>query len=214
MRPLLLYPAIAVATLLLAWVFAGTWIVRLIDLLYKVPEQNLLIGRISLTNEFFSIGSRAWGQAANATIAAGKRNRLTITLDANGRNFTLGPILTCYGTPTRERFDFVVTPDAGDEVTCVKSHSPLSWPTPLEFSLFRVPTTTWRRHSYYRLRWKKASGARLEMLWRDEQGYYPKSGWSDGNLMPPPAITIVGDAFEPAPAASNMFDRGETASLS
>jgi hypothetical protein len=30
---------------------------------------------------------------------------------------------------------------------------------------------------YYRLSWKKASGARLDMLWRFEQGFDAVNGW-------------------------------------
>jgi hypothetical protein len=37
--------------------------------------------------------------------------------------------------------------------------------------------SSWRRHLYYRLSWKKKSGAELAMLWRFEQGYDAVNGW-------------------------------------
>jgi hypothetical protein len=30
------------------------------------------------------------------------------------------------------------------------------------------------------VRWKKSSGATLEMLWRYEQYFYPGNGWASG----------------------------------
>jgi hypothetical protein len=42
---------------------------------------------------------------------------------------------------------------------------------------YEWPATTWIRHLYYRLFWTKASGARLAMVWRCEQGYDGTNGW-------------------------------------
>jgi hypothetical protein len=39
---------------------------------------------------------------------------------------------------------------------------------------------SWKRHLYYRLSWKKVSGAKLEMLWRFEQYFYSGDGWASG----------------------------------
>jgi hypothetical protein len=39
---------------------------------------------------------------------------------------------------------------------------------------------SWKRHLYYRLSWKKVSGAKLEMLWRFEQYFYSGDGWANG----------------------------------
>jgi hypothetical protein len=33
---------------------------------------------------------------------------------------------------------------------------------------------------YYRILWKKPSGAKLEMLWRYEQYFYSDKGWASG----------------------------------
>jgi hypothetical protein len=34
-----------------------------------------------------------------------------------------------------------------------------------------------KRNVYLRLHWTKLSGAKLEMLWKTEQGYYWRDGW-------------------------------------
>ncbi|PYI95644.1 MAG: hypothetical protein DMF00_15730 [Verrucomicrobia bacterium] len=39
---------------------------------------------------------------------------------------------------------------------------------------------SWKRHIYYEIRWKKASGADLQMLWHYEQFFYPGNGWGSG----------------------------------
>ena len=44
---------------------------------------------------------------------------------------------------------------------------------------------SWKRHLYYKLRWKKTSGATLGMIWRYEQFFYgqrliPGNGWGNG----------------------------------
>ena len=41
---------------------------------------------------------------------------------------------------------------------------------------------SWKRHLYYRLIWKKQNGAKLEMIWRYEQYFYPGDGWASGMM--------------------------------
>jgi hypothetical protein len=38
---------------------------------------------------------------------------------------------------------------------------------------------SWKRHTYYEIRWRKSSGANLQMLWRYEQFFYPGNGWAN-----------------------------------
>src|SRR5438105_4019456 len=72
---------------------------------------------------------------------------------------------------------FTPVVDPGDEVALTVDRSWLSWPTPFETNFMTGHTTTWRRHRYYRLVWKKRSGATLEARWRYEQWRYPAFGW-------------------------------------
>ena len=41
----------------------------------------------------------------------------------------------------------------------------------------------WKRYIYYRLLWKKRSGARLAILWRYGQDYYAAGGWTSPEMM-------------------------------
>lgn len=56
----------------------------------------------------------------------------------------------------------------------------LSWPTPFRMNFMTgAPTATWGRSLYYRLRWKKPTGVRLEMIWAFQQDYFADGGWTD-----------------------------------
>jgi hypothetical protein len=74
-------------------------------------------------------------------------------------------------------------PEPGDEVSFNIDRSFLSWPTPFETNFMTGHTSSWRRHRYYRLVCKKRSGARLEMVWRYEQWFYPSlGGWTASDI--------------------------------
>ena len=81
------------------------------------------------------------------------------------------------------RPDIKFTSEPADELTFRIERSALSQPTPFEISFLGGSTPWWRRHLYYRLEWKKPSGAKLDMLWRFEQQYYSKTGWTEGHMM-------------------------------
>ena len=69
--------------------------------------------------------------------------------------------------------------EPGDETSLVLESSLLGWPAPFTLAgtyLSGAPTT-WMRHLYYRLSWRKASGAHLAMVWRCEQGWERINGW-------------------------------------
>ena len=64
--------------------------------------------------------------------------------------------------------------------------SVLSWPTPFEINFMTGHSPSWKRHLYYKLRWKKTTGATLDMIWRYEQFFYGQQlipgngGWGSG----------------------------------
>ena len=68
--------------------------------------------------------------------------------------------------------------DADDETSLTLQRSVFSWPTLFGFNFMTGRSPTWRCHLYYRLSWKKASGARLKMVWCCEQGYDGVDGWT------------------------------------
>ena len=76
--------------------------------------------------------------------------------------------------------NLAVVPSAGEDAFIEIRRSILSWPTPFEINFMTGHSPSWKRHLYYRLLWKKPSGAKLEMLWRYEQYFYPGNGWASG----------------------------------
>jgi hypothetical protein len=69
--------------------------------------------------------------------------------------------------------------EPGDMTSVTLERSLLGWPAPFSLAgtYLSGPPTTWLRHLYYRLSWIKDSGARLDMVWRCEQGYEAINGW-------------------------------------
>lgn len=96
-----------------------------------------------------------------------------LALAAGGKVFAFGP-------PRSEMESLVASPPAGDDASVTIQRSVLSWPTPFDFNFMTGMSPSWKRHIYYRLRWKKPSGAALEMLWRYEQYFYSGNGWGSG----------------------------------
>jgi hypothetical protein len=91
----------------------------------------------------------------------------------NGKVFAFGP-----SRPQAE--NLAVVPPAGDDASIEIRRSVLSWPTPFDLNFMTEQSPSWKRHLYYRLLWTKPSGAKLEMLWRYEQYFYPANGWASG----------------------------------
>ena len=90
-----------------------------------------------------------------------------------GRVFAFGPARS-------EEENLTTVPPTGDDAFIQIRRSILSWPTLFEINVMGGPSASWKRHLYYRLFWKKPSNAKLEMLWRYEQYFYPGNGWANG----------------------------------
>ena len=71
------------------------------------------------------------------------------------------------------------TPAPGDIVSFTRDQSRLPWLTPFTFNIMGVPVPKAKRYAYDRLRWNKPSGAILEITWRGEYWFYPRTGWDD-----------------------------------
>ena len=82
-----------------------------------------------------------------------------------------------------EADNLATEPPAGNTAFIEIRRSILSWPTPFDFNFMTGHSPTWKRHLYYRLLWKKPSGAKLEMVWRYEQYFYPDNGWVGGFMV-------------------------------
>lgn len=99
-----------------------------------------------------------------------------LILRAGGNAFPLGPRI---GPPDKSgRPDIAFAPEPGDQVSFTVARSLLSWPTPLDINFMTGQSPQWRRNLYFRLAWRKPSGAALSMGWRYEQWFYVADGWS------------------------------------
>ncbi len=99
-----------------------------------------------------------------------------VGLANGGKVFAFGPARS-------EVENLAVVPSADDDASIEIRRSILSWPTPFDFNFMTGQSPSWKRHLYYRLLWKKPSGAKLEMLWRYEQYFYPGKGWASGFMI-------------------------------
>ncbi len=148
------------------------------------------------TTEIASISVSAieyQGTGTGGTLRIGDRELSLSTPDANapsphigstkdgelglaiaGKVFAFGPL-----RPS-ESETLAAEPAAGDHAVMTIRHSTVAWPTQLNFNFMTGRSPSWKRHQYYQLIWKKRSGAKLEMLWRYEQYFYPIDGWTSG----------------------------------
>ena len=107
---------------------------------------------------------------AQPSIGTTKDDQLALSF--GGKVFPFGP--TQSGTESL----VTVTP-SGDVATISIQHSPISWPNFFEINFMTGKSPLWKRHIYQRLVWKKPAGAKLEMLWRYEQYFYPEDRWTN-----------------------------------
>lgn len=110
-----------------------------------------------------------------ATLVVNANSQLE--LFAGRRRFVLGAPAGTVPGDDRPTPAFAAEP--GDTTSLILESSLLGWPAPFTLAgtyLSGAPTT-WMRHLYYRLSWRKASGAQLAMVWRCEQGWERINGW-------------------------------------
>jgi hypothetical protein len=67
--------------------------------------------------------------------------------------------------------------DPGDATSVTLDCSLLNWPTPFGTNFMTGYSPSLQRSLYYRLSWKKSSGAQLDIIWRYRQGYDAVNGW-------------------------------------
>ncbi|HEX4638263.1 MAG TPA: hypothetical protein VH170_02130 [Chthoniobacterales bacterium] len=68
---------------------------------------------------------------------------------------------------------------AGDTARISIEHSAVPWPNFFEVNFVTGNSPKWKRHIYQKLLWRKANRAKLEMIWRYEQFFYPPGGWTE-----------------------------------
>ena len=112
-----------------------------------------------------------------------------LALAAGGKVFAFGPL----SSPADSADDHLAaTLQAGDDASLTIRRSVLNWPTPFDFNFMTGQSPSWKRHIYYRLLWNKPSGAKLEMLWRYEEYFYPGTGWASGFMTREGSTGLIG----------------------
>lgn len=182
MRKILITLAIAVAlgvACLATWIFGGRQISLFVDRFGTIEKTSERIhslvyegdgtGGVLRVNEL----ELSLNDTNGLTLNVGTTKDDQLGLASGGKVFPFGPTRS-------DTQSLAVVPPAGDDAIVEIRRSILSWPTPFEINFMTGNSPSWKRHLYYRIRWKKRDGATLEMLWRYEQFFYPPSGWANG----------------------------------
>ncbi|HEX3653547.1 MAG TPA: hypothetical protein VHU18_12065 [Rhizomicrobium sp.] len=184
MRLGLLLALIVTFVLAIVWLSAGWWVTAVADQVFAVNVPAPPITNIAYDGEGFRIGglSLTFGAPDNqrSDIELQTNAFREVVLTSGGQSFVLGPRTNAVDPSGRP--DIALIPDRGDEVSLTATRSFLGWPTPFEFN-FLIRTPSWKRYVYYRLEWRKRSGAVLNIHWRYEQDYFSGGGWTAPAMM-------------------------------
>lgn len=170
---------ICIVAILATWIFRGRQVSLFIDRFGTIETGSARINSIvyegSGTGGILHINDLALGlndkNGPTPNIGTTKNDQLALA--NSGKVFPFGP-------PRSEMENLAAVPPADDDAFIEIRRSILSWPTPFEFNFMTGQSPSWKRHLYYRVRWRKPNGATLEMLWRYEQYFYPGNGWASG----------------------------------
>jgi hypothetical protein len=175
---------IGAAALAALWIFRGREISSFIDRYWTAETGSAPIQSIGYEGSgaggIFIVNGVSFSlndARANSSLSVGSTKDNQLALATSGKVFPFGP-LTSASETIGERLATV--PPLGDQAFLATRHSVLSWPTPFEMNLMTGQSPSWKRHIYQEIRWKKSSGAKLQMLWRYEQFFYPGNGWTSG----------------------------------
>jgi hypothetical protein len=179
---LLVIVAAGAATLAALWIFRGREISSFIDRYWTAETQSAPIqsiayegtgtGGILIANDI-SLSLNDVRPGLSLSVGSTKDNQLALA--SGGKVFPFGPLTS---TPDNPGDHLATRPPSGDQALLAIRHSVLSWPTSFDLNLMTGQSPSWKRHIYYEIRWKKSSGATLEMVWRYEQFFYPGTGWA------------------------------------
>jgi hypothetical protein len=168
-----------VIAIVASWIFAGRQISLFLDRFGNIEMTSARINSIvyegSGTGGILHVNDLALSlndrNGPSPNIGTTKNDQFGLA--DGGKVFAFGPVRT-------DAENLATVPPAGDDAFIEIRRSILSWPTPFDLNFMTGQSPSWKRHLYYRLRWRKPSGANLEMLWRYEQYFYPGNGWASG----------------------------------
>jgi hypothetical protein len=182
MRNILITLGIVIAffvAILATWIFSGWQVSLFLDRFGTIEMTSARINSIAYegsgTGGILHINDLelSLNDRNGPTPSVGTTKNEQLALADRGKVFAFGSVRS-------EAENLATTPPTGDDALIEIRRSVLSWPTPFDFNFMTGRSPSWKRHLYYRLLWKKPSGAKLEMLWRYEQYFYPGNGWASG----------------------------------
>ena len=168
-----------VVAVLAGWIFAGRQISLFLDRFGTIEVTSTRINSIAYqgngTGGILHVNDveLSLNDSNGPAPSIGTTKNDQLALADRGKVFAFGPVRT-------ETENLATVPLAGDDASIEIRRSILNWPTPFEVNFMTGKSPSWKRHLYYRVRWKKSSGSNLEMLWRYEQFFYPGNGWTSG----------------------------------
>src|SRR6266404_7531607 len=182
MRKILTTLAIVVALVIAisaTWIFGGRQLSLFLDRFWTIETASRRINSVvyegSGTGGILHVNDLALSlngrNGPTPTIGTAKDGQLALA--DSGKVFAFGP-------PRSEAENLATAPPPGDHAFIQIRRSLLSWPTPFDLNFMTGHSPSWKRHLYYRVLWTKPSGAKLEMVWRYEQYFYPGNGWASG----------------------------------
>ena len=181
---LLVIVGVGGAALAALWIFRGREISSFIDRFWTTETQSAPIQSIAyegsgtggiLICDGVSFSLNDLRPDLSLSVGSTKDNQLALA--TSGKVFPLGPLTSTSEDPVEH---LATARPPGDQAFLATRHSGLSWPTPFDMNLMTGQSPSWKRHIYQEIRWKKSSGAKLHMLWRYEQFFYPGNGWTSG----------------------------------
>src|SRR5437016_2786088 len=188
MRKILITLAVLIAVviaLLATWIFYGHQISLLLDRLGTIEMTSARINSIAYqgngTGGILHVNDLqlSLNDSNGPAPSIGTTKNDQLALADRGRVFAFGPVRT-------EAENLATVPAAGDDASIEIRRTILNWPTPFEVNFMTGHSPSWKRHLYYRVRWKKTTGATLDMIWRYEQFFYGQQlipgngGWGSG----------------------------------
>jgi hypothetical protein len=158
------------------WLLLGSRFLLVFDRFFPGPSSAKPTDPLLIQDDAFGIGERSWPLPGRDVIKLVLDSQKRIVMYADGSAFTFGPVKTRWADP-----QYLFVPEEGDVVFLTRDVSRLSWQTPFAFTIAGGYLPKWHRYAYDRLRWTKISGASLEIVWRDQQDYFPGAqvGWYD-----------------------------------
>jgi hypothetical protein len=223
MRRFLVFGGVAVLALVALWSFTARWCSLLVEQVYTprlATLQSTPLGWNGIWLQFGPaipglLGPEGWsgpelllgGHIVDlrgpddqpvARIEVDAQDQLVLSKD--GQSFVFGSRAGTITGDDKEIPAFAAGP--GDRASVTIERSLLYWPAPfaLNFIWGAGAAASWQRSFYYRLSWRKPSGAQLTIVWRLRQGYESINGWH-----PPGPLESIRIEIRPASPAGGGF---------